>query len=607
MNFLFTKRPARAVAPDVKVIAGSAARAAANTAPDTLGTRSAVTQNVTAIPEAATSSNSLEPVFLGSDFKTWWATDYSVGALKRRGEYDLWNVEDAPILPFGGEQWTPYHMPLTDESGNPSPKLLLALEQGSLQRARRNLGISQRRLEDFREQWANDENAAALEYFSASNAAEVFANGIKGAIDRGGRRVQLRGLMLPTHLSIESIKNEKIADDPRTLVFWDCFLFGDLEINNADLELLRFIRCKFNGKQSFENLRVGLLWWLTCTFLEIRSDFRASESSFQESIEIRDSEFAQINSNDFAPYHLRLTNVTAPDGCYFYNVREANFRCFISDSRIGSLFFGSRAENRQCEPRLQGLRTKFNGDIDIDANMNHAEFFFEECDIIGPFHPYGIKLHPRSTFSDVNFKIDPNQYCDSCIEGRQAFYVAFNAAFDRNESLNFDIATEREKYVRNVENSFRHLRKLAKDNKQTDQELEFYARQFEAHTMRDGLHWAERTLMNIYRLTSNYGTSLARPFYFYVLTSIALALVGAAGALSVGAADQIGDAAFWAAGQIRPELPAATDQFRPPDVIRDAVRDRTGILYIAVVVTKIVAFSLIALFVIALRRRFQID
>ncbi len=585
------------------IMAGEAARSNASPSHPSLETHSVVSENVTAPSDTDGQTDSFSSIFSGPDLASWWAADYSVRALKERGQFDFWENARAPVFSFDGEEWTPYHMPLASRTGEPSPKLLLALSEGTLRLIQRELGISTRSIQQLKERWSQDSNAEALEYFNAEKAGEIFAEGLKAVIENCGNQIRLNGLIAPAHLSIAGVSKERKDGEPRTLIFNNCIFFGELRIDSADLDMLRFIHCMFADRQRYSNLNVGLLWWLNCAYHKSVPTHRT-----RQFVSINDSEIIEINSNNFAPDWLRIDSTNVRNGIYFYELRGREFRCYISNGEIGNFTYRSHSENRECAPELSANGAKLYGTIYIDANMNHASFHLEDTTVAGPFTPYGARLHPRSVFSNVSYKIDPNLYSKMGEESRAAREEVFNAVFEDDRHVTPDWDAIKTRYVSNVENGFRHMRKLAEDNKQTDYELQFYARQFEARGLRQDIPLPERALMKVYEVTSQYGTSLFRPVFWFGTFSVICGLLGAgAAAAMLAGADDIVDAAIWSGSQVLPEMPPPITSLELPAAFEEITGNWMGTLYAMIVGAKVVSLALIALFLIALRRRFQID
>ncbi|MEM8770235.1 MAG: hypothetical protein AAGD92_01175 [Pseudomonadota bacterium] len=603
MKFFTRRRAAQSDAPRFNIVAGEDSSAWTSSLINNLPGPSTL-ENKAVVDGRALGGGNLSNQFSDRVFSDWWTTDYSVEALKERGEFEVWEAIDAPIFSFGGKQWTAYHMPLCDEAGSPSPKLLLAAEIGSLIEPERTLGFSKSHLDRLREKWASDENAKALAYFDHKDAGEQFAAGLEAAIAKLGANAFVRGIMAPAHLTLNNLGAEnKTEADISKVIFRNCCFFGTLTFKNATLDMLRFINCSFIDHQSYIDCNIGFLWWYGSTYAKALIG-----REYRKAVYISSSNILEINSNNFAPETVSLKDTNIEHGIYFYHFHDPALEYSIEGGVVHDIHFIAHPNNRDCEPAVRSRSAVLTGEILVDANMNVAEFELTNCNVHGMLSPYGMQLHPRSNFSGTSFHIRPAQYADAEEKLHEIVSRKLKETIGYVSPTEFSRDAKIRRYITGAENGFRQLRKLAKDNKQTDYELDFYVKQYEARRLREDLQPIEKAFMWVYKSTSLYGTSLARPIGSALFYAIALFAIGA-GLAVLGSAspEEVGEAVAWVGWQALPQMPPALNALDPPDALTRIFQANLGLLYAGIIGAKIVSFTLIALFVIALRRRFQIE
>ncbi|MEM9168062.1 MAG: hypothetical protein AAGC56_00265 [Pseudomonadota bacterium] len=561
-------------------------------------------------PPAAAGPSRFDAVaaaFAGEAWEDWWRTDYSVDGLRQRGEFDLYEKAGTPIFSFAGKQWTALHMPLCARDGTPSPKLLMAVEHGRIYDPDTMLGMSRidlRRLVID----ACEGNDACVDYFTNDDSPDNFAQSLNAVLDAATGRTRLDGLVCPCDIKINGPVHDMEEGPTTTFAFNRCSFFGEARFEDASFDLLQFFECTLSDDIKFNRCRIDAL-----RFFRTGYNSRFATNKYYKRMIIYNSTILDIysSSSGFSIFVVESSSVKR--ALSFNEHCGSDLELFIAGKRsencsVGDVSIRELPAHSTCEPFLSILHATVEGVLDIDARMNNAQFVLRNCTIVGPIDASGAKLHPGSNFTNVALKISPKEFVQGKINRRKLFMRMDERLGWGNEDRPIDAEAEATRYVNNVENGFRHLRKLAKDNRQTDYELLFYQRQFEARTKRRDVPLTERRFLRLYRLISKYGTSLERPPLW--LAAFATLCFAAALAATWGAGAELRDAyaaASWAASQALPQTPPPLNDLGAPSALAALAAGHEGVLYAMIVAAKVVSFTLVALFVIALRRRFQID
>lgn len=569
------------------------------------------------------------------EFQSWWARDYSVAALRERGEYDIWEAIEAPVFKFAGKEWTIFHMPLCDLEGNPSPKFLMsfAREGYGWWIISRVFNLRQSDAEKYASLCAQHSDQNAADFFCARSSVDRFERGVQDYLAASVRAsqpstheeddnpppvaptqpidIRLEGLVFPAPFELNQSEESVSATRFGKIRIDHCQFFGDFTVSGFRGGLIGLERCSIFERVSLQKCDVGI------AYIEDFFDMLGPEAADQhqdlagrQAIRLEDIRAHVLSVFDCPLRNVIMARCVVAHQCVIKLSATETRTVRLTECDLGDVSIVASTRELRSIVNLVSHNTIFSGTLEIISDtLSTGVMSVYGGEAIGPIQLYGVTLHPSSSFSDVDFLIDDQIYVN-----RRAGAISKNN-FLRKELFGpnsgqeeFDPKDASVRYILAAENGYRHLRKLAKDNKQTDYELLFYAKQFEARALRSDLKRHERALMFVYRWTSAYGTSLVRPIVSFAVMGLSVVAL-AVGVAILGGVDRaaLGDVAGWAGSQVLPEMPPPIQRLDAPASLVDAVGGRVGYLYGAVVAIKITAFAFIALFVIALRRRFQIE
>jgi hypothetical protein len=164
--------------------------------------------------------------------------------------------------------------------------------------------------------------------------------------------------------------------------------------------------------------------------------------------------------------------------------------------------------------------------------------------------------------------------------------------------------------AKEAELAFRTLRKLSEANTNIEDELRFYGLELDARRARTDVHLFERFVATLFKWTALYGTSPGRPLWVFALIFLAVSFVGA-GIVHTFQFGEVARPEFWNAFQYfgRNFIPPPLVWGTMPDDFKWATALNTqfnGALTVIGSIQALTFVSFAALFLLALRRRFQI-
>jgi hypothetical protein len=269
---------------------------------------------------------------------------------------------------------------------------------------------------------------------------------------------------------------------------------------------------------------------------------------------------------------------------------------------------------------------KFHGaKLHPDTTFLNAEFPGERC-AVPPLRRWWFADEDRK-FSRVAFarwkrwrgRIGPRWWRSRPWKALRYCGVPFALRWDRNlKNMRRKRDSDAEKY----EIAYRRLRRLAAEIGSIEYEGRFHALELKAHRARTDTQFLARVASWLYEILSDYGRSMGRPIAWLAGFWVAFALVyrwvfvppyrvDAAG-LAAGTCQTIANPPAWsdaivtAAHQFLPSLFGMSSAANRPEWLRCAEASRPLAFLLASGIQIIVFLVCISLFLIALRRRFQL-
>ena len=541
--------------------------------------------------------------------RRWWATGYTVADLEKRGEMTLFRELEIPTFKCGDDEWTVLHMPLIDRDGNPTPKLLMAIEYGASDIFQWALDLDKHKVEFLEKYFDTQNQQSACAYFKAEECRTVFATTIHNVLEKQSAQneIGLRGFVVPCDLTIEFDKSNS-ADIAFSSIFFDrCFFYNDLSFINSNFEFLQFFESSFAETVEIRQCNIQFFGLFDTAIHHIfYTNLRTNDRNYGLFLNIVDSAILQYSSFNAGVWNTRIRNCTNFGSFYANNIDTKKYRLSIKRTSFTGRVSVTLKPSEEAESfKLSSEDSTYSGAIAINTADTACQINLINCEVRGPVLPFDLTLHPNSTFTGTRFSVNPRDFVE-CARSHECERHEFwqMAPWTEKEDFEYDYDREHAKCIEDMENGFRYLRKLSKENKMTDAELAFYAKQFEVRRMLPGIGLFEKGVMRLYQMTSNYGTSITRPLFVLLLFFIFCSVLVFLGS---GQEQSIEETLEWTAFQFLPNIPRTGEAFSVPPELEKLNALLMNSLWGVALTMKIASTLLLALIFIAMRRRFQLD
>lgn len=582
-------------------------------------------------------------------FQRWWDADWSWEGLAtkyRRAKLahefgqtlgslqDIWRDEEGKLIRFAGRRWTRFHLPPFDRDGNACPAGLWTRAKGSdcTKELYRRLDASP---------WPDETELKEYGLFAVTEFAD------------------LQGVFFP----------QEFEFDRETLVaeFHSAIFIGPSTFRGQILA--RFGRAIFAGDVRFDGATFwGEAWFARATFsgtAEFGVATFSWDAAFFDAAFCSDVNFGRtrfLGGADFVG--VTVSRRAQFDGAAF--VREADFRfaTFSQDAEFkgakfsagvwfdGATFtrnamfdgtaFSGKAGFAGTVP-FAGLAqfdyTCFGGEVDFSGREFKGATDFSSAQFSGVPKFHGAKLHPDTTFQNAYFRdgkpgrpLARPQLAwfgnwwdeDTRHEIKQqlrAYWRWRRVPFGLRHPAAKKGRRAQDAAIEEYEIAYRQLRRLCAEIGSIEYEGLFHALELRAHRARTDTNPTARLASWLYDVLSDYGRSMGRPLiallgaWTFFSTAYLLLLTPP---YSVGGPDIAAEVCQGMAWPSRTELwTASAREFLPslfgmssvsnrPEWLRCAEGNHQ-FLFFALSVSQVMTFiACVSLFLIALRRRFQL-
>jgi uncharacterized protein YjbI with pentapeptide repeats len=492
---------------------------------------------------------------------------------------------DAPAeFKFEGLDWCRFHLPLKDSMGNQSDKWL---------------GINGWELEDGVEWDAFKlrlvaQLSVASQVTGRGNSREANCKFV--AFPHG---FYFRELIQPLNVNFTGASFGYRA-------FFDAQRFGTV----AD-----FTQANFWGGASFTSATFereanfyGAKFW------DI-ADFKCSK--FRGRAEFSDAKFANLAHFDGATFNSAANFINATlEGKADFN--QATF-CGVThfdDAKLGD-------RSSFTDAKFLGEATFSVRDVD-KANPNFQRINFSKARFFGPCSFENRKFTANASFNDAEFHDLVKFHGCTFHQGMSFHKTDFHKTHGGYDAEGFEIDSETEK----LERAYRTLKLGMETLRARNEEAMFFAKEMECRRNRSDIGLFEHFVAFVYKKLSNYGQSILRPFLcllgFTVFMAAVYYLIGRATLSDVAldifyglpfpmdiatiTLEQIfRPFAIWAP-QVDCDIEGGVDAVHISRVTRfELMCNNSYLIAILASVQSLATLSLLALFLLALRRRFKMD
>jgi len=576
-------------------------------------------------------------------FQRWWDEDWSwagLGKKRRRaflGQYqpespntlqDYWRGEEMHLIPFAGRKWTRFHLPPFDRDGKPCHD-----------------GV-----------WTGVRADCTEEIRKRLRAAKLPDDGVKLKFGKvpAGEYAELRGVVVPyDFVFLDDVEADIVAD------FGSAIFLGTPTFEKKCI-VARFERATFARGAPFGGATFDRHAEFAGAMFAGHAEF--GDAKFAGHAEFGGATFAgeaRFNRATFAG-EARFNRATFARDAWF------NRATFVALARFNGATFEKFASFGGESAFKRGAwfdYATFRGDCDFSNREFEDTTSFAEARFRGVPEFHNAKLHPDTTFRNAVFRGDTGggalpparlSWFRSHVwsglgeaERKKLAKVAREVTRrslrpwlrwrfrlwpkGRWRALPFrlrshpDLRGVRRAHDDDAEHyeiAYRHLRHLCAAIRSVEYEGLFHALELRAHRARTDTNPTARAASWLYAELSDYGRSMGRPLYglallwfvfahFYLWTGRPPFGADAAG-LEAGACRAAGSGPDWiaaliaAARQFVPSFFGVSSAANKPLWLRCAEAEYP-LSYFAVGTLETVLFiALIALFLIALRRRFQL-
>jgi hypothetical protein len=506
-------------------------------------------------------------------FAEWWDRDYSWDGLAKHKIFAVapdnprdamtlqhyWAAEKGHLVKFAGRRWTKFHLPLHDRNGNPSPKANWSKrDQDALSSHLIKLATE-----------AGAEAKQQLDKFDQEG-------GKWGAWAEfpGPKCAQLNGVVIPALFRIPPNTPLSVSFD--RAIFWNGALFGGAQFDGyaffhdaifkdfAYFDSARFIQGGHFTRSLFTSdaIFVDSVFEAPARFFDAKfmapaifagAEFRGersgtffSRASFYDIVEMRKTKFAGFADFDHTHFYKLAEFWEANFGW------KATFEKAIFD---GEAHFHSGIGKTEFGGPVNFTQVIFKRDADFSGRMFRRETDFSLARFCSAPLFHGADLHPNTSFLKTEFpsvqgeplwkKEVGDEEGEEVDEDRPRLAVSILGRFvrtivvaidniklrlrklifglpfgDRLPSMK-DLRTSRDKATENLESAYRTLRISAVKRGNSEQEGMFYALEMDSRRNRTDVPLFERMIAVLFKFSSNYGQDTHLPLLWLALAMIA--------------------------------------------------------------------------------------
>jgi hypothetical protein len=546
-------------------------------------------------------------------FRRWWDLDWSWDGLsdkyrrptlvdpaaKTLGNLQhTWSSESERLFDFGGRQWTRFHLPPFDRRGNPCPTEIWKRAKGQSFLDEVNLRLAAPNLRNWRKK-----------------GNEVFPTDF----------ADLRGVVFPR--LFEMPNNPEMIDISD---FSSCVFLGKLERRNCALAL-RLEDTIFCDLVTFSD--VTFVTRLLGDRAHCQDMICAVNSKFSQDCDFVDATFAES---------VLFMGILFEKDCRFGGTTYgSHMRFWKVDFRGKALFAGTTAFPRDVSfGKARFFREAVFSNRIFTEHTDFAEVQFNQIpDFVGA------QLHPDTTFRNAIF---PDGRHRPFVSPKLSWFRSEGDMMPKNSATDFRqnrkkiflyrwrnllpgilrwplMSTVREAHdlgLERCETAYRELRRLCERAGNVEYEGLFHSLEIRAHRFRTDAAPTARVMGLFYEWMSDHGRSMGRPLVWLFCAWITAAVSYAelfsppyhSGGVGIAieecekiiARPSMDDYLVSAAHQFLPSLYGIVTNANRPEWLRCGEADHP-LLYLGVATIQVLIFFVtVALFLIALRRRFQI-
>jgi uncharacterized protein YjbI with pentapeptide repeats len=566
-------------------------------------------------------------------FQKWWGEDWSWDGLPSKMKLqtedgsaaslqDYWRDLEGSLVEFGGRRWTIAHLPPCDSSGNVCPDW-----------------------QDLKSDKFWSAIWARLPEVSLPLSDAIFVDGIKP------QPAMFYGVAFPMWRA--SKDNKIISAHFDKAIFFGWCDFKGLRIAHTFFDEARFVgdALYFSNAQFLSGAHFAGAHLLSSSFVTFSEADFAGGANFDRAT-IKHADFTRARFHDGC--NFSETNF-AGSGPHFVGAEfgggYAHFDRSICDGVADFSFakFDSVASFEDAEFKYDAyFRSDKGGRFASAADFNGAVFnrtadfsgrafsqttdfrtakfkglpMFYDCELVGEtlFDAEGFKERPwRTPINETTYEHEIERDHRERVRRRQ---IRFNDPMFRHRRVDLKQLSDNvpkhlaaNRLAKDYEHAFRALRRLTASVGNVDDEMNFHALELDARSARTDVPPFERGIILAYRAFSDYGRSMWRPVWTFLV--IATLVVLAATPLTWHAINQYTLTLKAIAPPTRVEVGMflARNFIPPPPVWSEnlgrawsvGLDDIAQILLLMLGTLQTLTFvGFVTLFVIALRRRFRI-